>query len=228
MKTIFSILAVVALCHGRCLSEEPTPRGIINLVNLIPSNVPCDVSLNGKEMLPGGMKKGAETGWFALPAGRLRISAKSANAIPVTADMELVADTGTVIAIYLELALNPDAEGKPLPPRIKLKSFPTHEDGKYGLRIISLCPEERIFGFGPLKTKAKPLETIDIKTWAGAEFDITYGGKPIGKVGASPQKANYYVFIAHGADGSFFAAKVNSDRLGIPKVPRTPVERKSP
>lgn len=228
MKIIFSILAFGALCHGRCLSEEPTPRGSINLVNLIPGNAPCDVLLNGKEMLPGGMKSGAETGWFALPAGPLRISAKSANTIPVNADMELVADTGTVIAIYLELAVKPDAEGKPLPPRMKLKSFPTQGDGKYGLRIISLCPEERIFGFGSLKTKAKPLEPIEIKTWAGAELDITYGGEPIGKVGASPQKANYYVFITHGADGSYFAAKVNSDRLGIPKVPRTPIERNSP
>lgn len=224
MKTTFRILAVVALCHSQCLCEELTQRGIINLVNLIPGNVPCEVSLNGKEMLPGGMKNGAETGWFALPAGQLRISANCANSIPITTSMELVADTSTVIVIYLELALNTNADGKPLPPRIKLRSLPTHQDGKYGLHIISLCPEERIFGFGSLKTKAKPLEPIDITTWAGAELDITYGGKPIGKVRASPQKANYYVFIAQDVDGSFFAAKANSDQLGIPRKPKIPAE----
>jgi hypothetical protein len=228
MKTIFSILVIIALCQGRGISQEQPPRGLLNLVNLIPGNVPCHVWLNGKEMLPGGMKSGAETGWFALPAGGLEISVKSGDSIPVTADVQLVESTGTVIAIFLKPFTKTNVEGKPLPPKMQLKSFPTHEGGKYGLRIISLCPEERIFGFGSVKTKALPLEPIVIKTWAGAAFDVSYGGKPIGRVGASPQKANFYVFIAPGTDGSFFAAAANSDQLGIPRVPRTLDERKTP
>jgi hypothetical protein len=228
MKTIFSILVIIALCQGRGIAQEQPPRGLINLVNLIPGNVPCNVSLNGKEMLPGGMKSGAETGWFALPAGRLQISAKSGAAIPVTAGMELTENTGTVIAIFIKPSLKTDTEGKPLPPDIQLKGFPTHEGGKHGLRIISLCPEERIFGFGSVKTKALPLEPIVIKAWTGAAFDVSYGGNPIGTVCASPQKANFYVFIAPGTDGSFFAAAANSDQLGIPRVPRTLDERKTP
>lgn len=213
MKRLFSILIPVVFCNVQAHCQEETPRGLLNLVNLIPGKIPCEVSLNGKEMLPGGMKSGAETGWFSLPAGQLDISVKSGDSPLASDSMELKAAAGSVIAIYLEPNARLKPDGKPFPPKIKLRSFRTYEAGIYGLRIVSLCPAEKTFGVGPVKTLLKPFQPIKAKTWAGAAFEVTFGGKVIGKIDASPQRANYYVFVAPGNDGTYFAAKANADQL---------------
>lgn len=216
MKKIFSIFAPLVLCcaYAQGQVEEP-PRGLLNFVNLIPGSTATDIKVNGKELVPGGMKAGAETGWFSLQAGRLEISVKSDKSRPINDGMELKTDVGTVIAIFLEPIPVTKPDDKPLPPKISLKAFRTFKAGAYGLKIISLSSEPNTFGFGSSKAVLKPFEMIEINTWRGEAFDVSSRGKVIGKIGDCPQKANYYVFIAPANDGTFFAAKANADQLGI-------------
>lgn len=215
MKELFSILSILVLFLAPAHSQEEAPRGLLNFVNLIPGSARCAVSINGKEMMPEGMICGAETGWFSLPAGHLNITAKSGELRPVSDSIALKANIGTVIAIYLLPNPKLGSDGSPLPPKIRLKAFRTYETGTYCLKIVSLCRDANTFEFGPVKVVLKPSELFEIRTWSGAAFDVSSGGKVIGKIADSPQKENCYVFVAPAADGTFFAAKANADQLGI-------------
>jgi hypothetical protein len=234
MKIPFSLfIATCLFSAGLHAQEEGDGFGFLNIVNLIPGDTPAEVEIGGKKLVPGGMKSGDFTGWFVVPVGSKSLAiavekpeGEAAAIAKATGEIQVTEGAANVVAMFLQPDPRTKPDGTPLPPRIRIKSFPAYDSRGFGLRFVSMCPEDMRFQIGSLKLDAKPLEPIVIPKWTGAGFEVMHNGKPVGKTAGSTEPGSFYLFTAPGEAGAFITVLTRSDPQVIP--PWMKKEKKKP
>lgn len=223
MRNPFSLFAALCLLATGLHAQEGDGYGFLNIVNLIPGEIPADVTLAGKELIPGGMKSADFTGWFVIPGGTKTITIalqKQEDETPALAKASGSIEVGEGLSNVVAMFLQPDPrvkpDGTPYPPKIRIKSFPTFASKGYGLKFVSTCATDKRFQIGPLKLDSKPLQPIEIQKWSGAGFEMTYNGKAIGKTAGSSEPGSFYLFVGDGEDGGFMTVLTRSDPQKTP------------
>ena len=158
MRNLCRLLAAFCLLTTGLHAQEGDGFGFLNIVNLIPGDIPADVTLGGKELIPEGMKSADFTGWFVIPVGAKSITIalrKQEDEKPAIAkasgNIEVGEGLSNVIAMFLQPDPRIKPDGTPYPPKIRIKSFPAFASKGYGLRFVSTCATEERFQIGPLK-----------------------------------------------------------------------------
>lgn len=214
MKAIVRITALLLFGGVVVSAQEEALESLVNIVNLVPGDQPCKITLGGISLVDKGLEAGIATGWFYYPAGSVGISVETKELKSQSGTLDLEVGFGKVVVIYLEPSLRKEKDGKPIPPKIRMRSFPGFEGKAYALKIVSLCQIEDYFKIGPLRLQLKPGQTYDIPDWNGSGFDVAHDGKPVGKVEKPGDKGSYYLFIGPGKEeGKYFAAMGNADLL---------------
>jgi hypothetical protein len=204
--------------------EEGDGLGFLNIVNLIPGKIPADVTLAGKELFPGGLKAGSDTGWFMVPVGEKPIiitleqpdDDEEPKIAKASGKVELEEGVANVIAIYLQPDPRLKPDGTPFPAKIRIKSFPAYDGRGFALRFITTCPTDNRFQIAKKMIDAKPFEPLAITGWSGAPFDIIRNGKAIGRATGSSEKASFYLFVGTNPAGEYVTAMTRSGTQQAP------------
>lgn len=223
MRSHFKLLAAFCLFATGLQAQEGDGYGFLNIVNLIPGDIPADVTLDGKKLVPGGMKPADFTGWFVIPAGAKSITislGKKEDAKPAIAkasgSIEVGEGLSNVIAVFLQPDPRVKPDGTPYPPKIRIKSFPAYDSKGFGLQFVSTSATDQRFQIGPLRLESKPLEPIRIGKWSGAGFEIMHEGKAVGKTAGSSEPGSFYLFVGAGEDGGFMTVLTRADPQATP------------
>lgn len=223
MRNPFSLFAAICLLSTGLHAQEGDGYGFLNIVNLIPGDIPADVTLGGKELIPGGMKSADFTGWFVIPVGAKSITIdldkqedeKTAIA-KASGNIEVAEGLSNVVAIFLQPDPRVKSDGATYPPKIRIKSFPAFTSKGFGLKFVSTCATDKRFQIGPLRLDSKPLQPIEIEKWSGAGFEIAHNGKAIGKTAGSSEPGSFYLFVGDGEKGGFMTVLTRSDAQTTP------------
>ncbi len=204
-------------------AQEGDGFGFLNIVNLIPGGTPADVTIAGKILFPGGLKSGSDTGWFMVPVGKKAMTIELEEAkekLPriekTSGEIELLEGVANVIAIYLQPDIRKKPDGTPLPPTIRIRSFPAYDGKGFALKFVSTCPTDNRFQLGSLKIAPKPFETVDIPKWSGADFEVMRNGKSIGKARGSSEQGSYYLFVGSDGKDEYVTAITRSGTQQVP------------
>lgn len=224
MKTLPSILTVLAVLAAGLRAQEAEGPGFLNIVNLISARFPAEVHIAGKELLPGGLKAGDSTGWFMVPPGEKSMSIRlnlpddeTKPPIPkASGTIDVITGQGNLVALILEPSKQTRSDGSPFPPRIRIRKFPTYDTRGYGLKFLSVCSTEHRFKIGPLDVDARPFEAVDIPKWTGLGFPIMHQGKVIGKTAGSSEPDSFYLFIGENGEGGFLTSMVRASSQEAP------------
>ncbi len=223
MKTLFRTLLALFSLILPLSAQEGDGLGFLNIVNLIPGKIPADVTIAGKELMPGGLVAGSATGWFMVPVGGkpITIELDQPEDTKIIIDktsgqIELVDGVANVIAIYLQPDNRKKKDGTPYPPKIRIRSFPAFDGRGFALTFISTCPEESHFQLGPNRIETKPFESIDIPKWSGAPFDILRNGKTIGHATGSSETGSFYLFVGTNPTGEYVTAFTRAGTQSVP------------
>ena len=144
------LTVLVASLHSFAQAEE---FRFFNFVNMCAPEFECEFRLGEKELVPGGLKSGSETGWFLMPKKDYQLDVTSPMAGPLAESLE--ADDNSLFVIYTESKTN--EEGK-IEHVLKLLSLPTHSPEETALRLVSLSANEHEFDFSGQTVKLKPSE----------------------------------------------------------------------
>jgi hypothetical protein len=214
-------------------AQEGDGLGFLNIVNLIPGDIPADVTIAGKTLSPEGLLAGSDTGWFMVPIGKKPMTIaleQPGDTKPrideASGEIELLEGLANVIAIYLQPDKRVKPDGTPFPPKIRIRSFPAYDGAGFALRLISTCPADNRFQIGPKVFDAKPFESVEIPGWSGAPFEIMRNGKTIGKATGSSEKGSFYVFIGHDGKDGYVTATTRAATQEVP--PWMKKEKKKP
>lgn len=223
MRNPFSLLLAAFLLATSLHAQEGDGFGFLNIVNLIPGDTPAAVTIDGKELMPGGMKSGDFTGWFVVPIGAKAISIaleKQEEGKPhirkESGSIEVAEGLSTVVAMFLQPDPRVKEDGTPYPPKIRIKSFPAYESRGFGLKFVSMEPADGRFQIGPLNLEAKPLEPIAIPKWSGAGFEVMQDGAVIGKTAGSTEPGSFYLFVGPGVNGEHITILTRADPQETP------------
>lgn len=191
--------------------------GFLNIANLIPGTEKCGITIGGEILVPDGLKSGTYTGWFMVKPGSKSMSISLGELDEAKGSIEINEGLGNLVGIYLEPDKRLDDEGKPYPPKIRIKSFPTYDARGFGLKFVSLFPEESRFQLGSLKFEAASFKPVKIPKWNGGGFEIMHGGKSIGKSAGVSESGAFYLLIGTDRDGSFASVLVSSNPQEVPE-----------
>ncbi len=223
MKTPFSALFALFCLMLPLSAQEGDGLGFLNIVNLIPGKIPADVTIAGKELMPGGLVAGSATGWFMVPVGgqpiTIALDQPEDTKLPIekgSGQVELVDGVANVIAIFLQPDNRTKKDGTPYPPKIRIRSFPAFEGKGFALTFISTCPDESRFQLGPNQIETKPLAPLEIPNWSGAPFDILRNSKTIGHVIGSSEQGSFYLFVGTNPAGEYVTAFTHAGTQTVP------------
>lgn len=194
-------------------SRETATMGFLNFINLIPKSETSTVLLDGKDIVNGGLSSGNESGWFALPAGSMRLTAKTKQSREAGLAVNLVAGATQLYVVYIEKVERLKPDGTPYPPKLVIKEFPTFKPSGKSLRLVSLHKEEREFSIMKEFITLRPRQIVKSGKWNGQGFFLNYRNKPFGKVLASEENTSHYVFIAPDMEGKSFIAQATADKI---------------
>lgn len=223
MKTLFRTLLALSSLILPLSAQEGDGLGFLNIVNLIPGTIPADVTIAGKELMPGGLVAGSATGWFMVPVGgkpiTIALEQPEDTELPIekaSGQVELVDGVANVVAIFLQPDNRKKKDGTPYPPKIRIRSFPAFEGRGFALTFISTCPQESRFQLGPNRIETKPFESLDIPKWSGAPFDILRNGKTIGHATGSSETGSFYLFVGTNPAGEYVTAFTRAGTQSVP------------
>ncbi|MBC7980725.1 MAG: hypothetical protein H7Y36_09210 [Armatimonadetes bacterium] len=216
MKNLFRNIAFSAFLGLPLGAQEPEKFGFLNIVNLIPHEKSCDIEIGGKQLVPAGLKSGTDTGWFVVPAGKKSISISLTDLDGASGEIELIDNVSSLVAIYLQPDPRRKTDGKPFPPKIRIKSFSAYDTKAFGLKFVSLCPKDNRFQIGPHKLDLKQFQSEDIPNWTGGGFEILHNGKSVGNVPGNQEKGSYYLLVATDHQGKFASVITNCDKQQLP------------
>jgi hypothetical protein len=217
MKNLFKSLALLsALITPLSAQTEGVGYGFLNIANLIPGTDSCQISIGGEVLVPDGLKASSYTGWFMVKPGSKSIKITVGELDTASGTVQIIEGIGNLVGIFLEPDKRVDSEGKPFPPKIRIKSFPTYNPRGYGLKFVSLCPDEGRFQLGNLKFDAEPLKPVDIPKWNGSGFEILRSGESIGKAAGSPESGAFYLLVGTDSEGAYSTVLVSTNPQEVP------------
>ncbi len=220
-KFIKNLLLVGFLGLSQASAQDETRYGYVNIVNLIPAESGCFITIDGTELVPNGLKAGESTGWFLLPVGSKALKISQGELAEESGKLPVVDSEETFIAIYLQPNPKLGDDGKPLPPRIRIKDFPTFNSKGFGLRVASTCPATQRFELGKNKIELEQFKYITVPGWGGGAFEISHNGKPIGDAFAKNEPGAFYLLIGTDLKGNYTTALTRSDdRNGVDPLGR--------
>lgn len=220
MRTPFKIFAIVSALLLPLSAQEGEGYGFLNIANLIPGDIPCEITIGGEILKDDGLKSGKYTGWFMVRNGSKNLKVSLGELESASGSITITEGKGNLIGIYLEPDPRRDSEGRPNPPRIRIKSFPTYETSGFGLKFVSLYPEQSRFQLGPLKIDAKPFEPVEIPKWNGSGFEITHNGESAGRISGSSEGGAFYLLAGADQQGGKAAVLVSADNQEVPEYLR--------
>ena len=210
MKRPFSLLILLATAILTNAEEKPVRYGFLNVVNVIPGKVSCEIELAGKELVPGGLKASSETGWFMLPTGKHAITIARAGHLRKKADIEMTEGTSKLIVIHAEPAADVEL------PAIGFTTLPAYPSKGFGLKFMSTCATGGTFQIAKKKFEAERFEIVTIPDWSGGGFQLQHLSKLAGTIARGRDRASYYVLVADDAAGSYLVTIVNADLQQLP------------
>ncbi|MEP2776772.1 MAG: hypothetical protein ABJQ29_11290 [Luteolibacter sp.] len=216
MKNLISLIAASSVLLLPASAQEGEGYGFLNIANLIPGDVPCEISIGGENLVPDGLQSGTYTGWFMVKTGPKDMEVSLNEFQEGSGTIQITEGEGKLIGIYLEPDKRTNSEGRPYPPRIRIRSFPIYETRGYGLKFVSLYPEHTRFQLGPLKIEAKPFDPVEIPNWNGGGFEISSNGKPAGTVTGSSEGGAFYLLVGTDAGGGNAAVLVSANKQEVP------------
>jgi len=207
-----------ALLFVRLCCAEPLEYGFLNVANMVPNHPPCEVRIDGKELLPGGLKAVSATGWFMVPQGTYRITLSIQGFESAQGSITVLPRESTLCAIFLQQIGSPtDRDGKPAPPKIRIKRLPSPKNSNARvLHVLSLCPAAESFQMGDKTVALKPLESIDIPQWSGAPWIVMHQQKQIGQCLGAEEKGRYTLLLASDHQSTTSALLVRTDAQELP------------
>ncbi len=217
MKSPASFLAFIILALLPLAAQQGDGYGFLNITNLIPGETPCEISIGGEEVVKGGLGSGAHTGWFMVGNGSKTLTISMAGLDPASGSIEITEGAGNLVGIFLEPDKRRKPDGKPYPPKLRIKSFPTYESKGFGLKFVSLCPGDNRFKLGPLNLDPKRFAPVEIPKWNGSGFEVFCNGDSIGNAGGSSESGAFYLLVGTDSKGGYVSALVNSDRQEVPE-----------
>ena len=220
MKNLISIFALTLAMLLPVSAQEGEGYGFLNIANLVPGDVPCVVKIGGETLVPDGMKGGTYTGWFMCKNGAKTIEISLGELGKESGTIQVTEGDGKLIGIYLEPSKRTNADGKPLPPRLRIRSFPTYESKGFGLKLVSLNPEVCRIHLGSLKIEAKPYEAIEVPKWNGGGFELTCNGKPVGKISSRSEGGAFYLLVGSDPQGRSTSTLVSVNQQEVPEYLR--------
>ncbi|MGJ8643673.1 MAG: hypothetical protein ACSHX9_09715 [Luteolibacter sp.] len=220
MKNLISLIAASVALLLPVVAQEEQGYGFLNLANLIPGDVPCGISIGGKKVVPDGLGGGTYTGWFMVKTGSTDIEVSYGELGEESGSIQVAEGQGNIIAIYLEPDTRTNSEGRPYPPRLRIRSFPIYESRGYGLKFVSLYPELCRFQLGSLKIEAKPFDAIEVPNWNGRGFQITANGEPAGIVTGSSEGGAFYLLAGTDQNGGKAAVLISANQQEVPEYLR--------
>jgi hypothetical protein len=216
MKFLIKITALVAGLLFSLNAEETERYGFLNVVNMIPSAATCEINLSGKNLVPGGLKAAAETGWFMVPIGSQAISFKHTAHKEFSSNITIVEGASNLIVIYLKSSERLDSDGNPFPPQVRLASIPAYESKGISLKAVSMLPAENHFHFAREAIELEFSKVTEIPKWTGGGFQIQHNGKFIGEVARGREQASYMVLLSTDHQGKHLTTIVNADSQKLP------------
>lgn len=216
MKKLSKALASLALLTLQLSAQEGDGYGFLNIANLIPGNEACEITIGGETLVPDGLESSSYTGWFMVRPGAKTLTVNLGELDKASGAIQIVEGAGNLIGIYLEPNKRLDSEGKPLPPKIRIKSFPTYDSRGFALKFVSLFPAESRFQLGSLKFEAEPFKPVEIPKWNGGGFEILQEGKSIGKASGSSESGSFYLLIGTDNKGAYASVLVSSNHQEVP------------
>ncbi|MFK7851255.1 MAG: hypothetical protein AB8D78_09780 [Akkermansiaceae bacterium] len=230
MKNLCKAIAVFFLLGPCADAQEGAGWGFVNIANLIPIGKACEIRIGGETVVPDGLKGGDYTGWFMVKPGSKSMSISLGDLDEAKGNIQVTEGAGNLVAIFLEPNKRLDDEGKPLPPKIRIKSFPTYQTRGFGLKVVSLLPEKSRFQFGNKKLEAEPMKPMKLTNWNGSGFKIQCNGKPIGNVSKAEENGAFYLLVGTDLNASFASVLVSSNPQEVPEYlrPKKEKEEKKP
>ena len=192
---------------------DTSKLGFVNFLNMIPESVTSKITLDGKEIVPGGLLSGNESGWFAMPAKPMELSVEAKRFTNTKISVDLLAGATQLYVIYLDPVDRKKTGATPASGKIVIKEFPTFEPGRKTLRFVSLHPQEKEFSIMNEFITFRPGQIVQSPKWNGQGFTVEYRKRPIGEVLPSEGKESLYVFIAPDLNGDSFVSQAALDKL---------------
>lgn len=217
MKNHFKVLALLSALLAPLSAQEGDGYGFLNIANLIPADDPCEIMIGGETLVPDGLKPGEYTGWFMVKKGSKNITISLGEMDAAAGNITLVEGQGNLIAIYLEPDDRVKPDGRPFPPKIRIRSFPTYESKGFGLKFVSFYPGENRFQLGPLKLDPEPFKPLEIPKWNGGGFEISRNGSSVSKVGGSSEGGAFYLLVGTDLKDGHTAVLVSSNHQEVPE-----------
>lgn len=226
MKSLFDKIAcsvaflATAILGPLAAQETPTAYGFLNVVNATPWEKPCKIELAGKDLNPDGLAAATATGWFMIPTGNSGIVLNAEGLDKASGSVDVAEGQSQLLVIFLEPNPRKDPDGKPLPPKMKIKRCNALDNdlAKSGfyLKMISLCPGENRFVIGQKPFVSKLFEEVEIPNWSGGGFEINFNQKPIGQISMESEKGPFYLFIGTDNLGKYCSLTVRAEKQGLP------------
>lgn len=219
-KLIKTAILILAIPGGvlPCLAQDQAVYGFLNLVNLVPGDKNCKISVAGEDVMPDGLAAARSTGWFIVPAGPATLGLQIEGFESASGSIEIGNTQSSVYVIYLEPNPRVDKDGKPLKSKIRVKrcdALPPADKGFY-LKVMSFCPGENRFFLAQNPIMVKLLDAVELPKWSGGGFPITLNKKPIGEVSQVSEKGSFYLFIGTDHTDKYCSVLVQSDRQELP------------
>lgn len=216
MKSLIKISALLTWWMISVNAAETQSYGFLNVVNLIPSSMTCEINLAGKNVVPDGLKSGAETGWFMIPSGLQPITFSHSEYKKFSSNFSMVEGASNLIVIYLQSSDRLESDGKPIPPNIRFISIPAYESKGFALKAVSMLPETNRFQFAREPIELVFQKVTEIPNWTGGGFQIQHNGKLIGEVQRGRERASYLLCISTDHQGKYLTTIVNADPQTLP------------
>lgn len=208
----------ICLFMSHICSAQAQEFGFLNLINMVPTHPPCEVMIDDKELMPGGLKACHATGWFIVPQGSYRMTLKIKGMENAKGAITIAPHTSTLCVIFLQqLGHHTDPNGKPIPPKIRIKRLQAQKTSRgRTLDIVSLCPERETFHIGGKPFALKPFDHAAVPEWSGAAWHVEHHQKSLGQCHGGEEKGHYTLLLASNHSGAYAALMLRTDPQELP------------
>lgn len=220
MKNLFKTITLLFALAAPLTAQEGEGYGFLNIANLIPANEPCEIKIGGEVLVPDGLAGGEYTGWFMVGKGTKSITITRGENKPASGSITIEEGLGNLIAIFLEQDKKLQPDGKPSPPVMKIRSFPTYKATGYDLKLVSFYPDESRVQLGPLKLDPEPYKAVEIPKWNGSGFAISRNGESVGDVRGTSESGAFYLLLGTDLAGKHTAVLVSANHQEVPEYLR--------